>query len=153
MIALLEMPLIRRLVPLSLALLVTAAVFEMIRRRKLREEFATMWLGGAVVLLAFGIFPDILFWLQGILQMGYLTLVTLIGFGMVSLILLHLTVMTSKQATQIRRLSQRLALQNQRLESLRPARQAEAAEPTGEGGDGPGDDPAFQAGSSQSESA
>ena len=104
-----------------------------------------MWLGGAVVLLAFGIFPDILFWLQGILQMGYLTLVTLIGFGMVSLILLHLTVITSRQATQIRRLSQRLALQNQRLESLRTAGRGRTGKPPSGSGNGPPHEPAPEA--------
>ena len=117
MIALLEMPLVRRLVPLALALVMTSVIFEMIRRRKLREEFATMWLCGAVVMMVLAVFPDILFWLQEVLQTNFLTLVTVFGFGIVSLILLHLTVITSKQATEIRRLGQQLALQNQRFDS------------------------------------
>lgn len=135
MIALLEMPLVRRLVPLALALLMTSVILEMIRRRKLREEFATMWLCGAVVMMALAVFPDILFWLQGVLQTNFLTLVTVFGFGIVSLILLHLTVITSKQATEIRRLSQRLGLQNQRLESYQTGRQADKGEPEQRGTD------------------
>lgn len=76
-----------------------------------------MWLCGAVVMMVLAVFPDILFWLQEVLQTNFLTLVTVFGFGIVSLILLHLTVITSKQATEIRRLGQQLALQNQRFDS------------------------------------
>jgi len=118
MIALLEMPLARRLVPLALALLVAGTVFEMIRRRKLREEYALMWLAGLVVPMLFAIFPDALIWLQTVLQINYLTIITLLGFGMTAMILLHLTAIVSKQAAEIRSLIQRLALQDHRLESL-----------------------------------
>lgn len=140
MIALLEMPLARRLVPLALALLVAGTVFEMIRRRKLREEYALMWLAGLVVPLLLAIFPHIVIWLQEVLQINYLTIVALLGFGMTALILLQLTVIVSKQAAEIRSLTQRLALQNHRLELLADAvplpdvsaRQAVAAVPEAE---------------------
>jgi len=78
-----------------------------------------MWLTGAIGLIVLAIFPEILFWLQDILRTNFLTLVVLTGFGMVAMILLHLTVLASRQSTQIRRLSQRLAIQNQELASLK----------------------------------
>jgi len=132
MIALLDMPLARRLVPLVLALLVAGTVFEMIRRRKLREEYALMWLGGLVIPLLFAVFPDILIWLQFALQINYLTIITLLGFGMTAMILLHLTAIVSKQATEIRSLTQRLALQNHRLESIASTEPSESAETSDE---------------------
>ena len=155
MIALVEMPLARRLVPLALALLITVAVFEMIRRRRLREEFATMWLSGAIILMALAIFPDILFWLQDIFQTNFLTLVMLIGFGMVSLILLHLTMISSEQASKIRRLAQRLALQSQQLELLKAGPRADvdkSAEPPAGTGDESADEAGVGPGSQPSES-
>jgi hypothetical protein len=114
MIALLDMPLTRRLTPLILAVVVAAVTFELIRRRKLLEEYAVFWMVTSLILLIVAIFPEIIIWLQEVLQTNYLTIVILMLFTLISLVMLHFAVIASRYAGQIRQLSQRMAL----LESL-----------------------------------
>jgi len=118
-IALLRMPLTRRLVPLALAVLIAAATIEMIRRRKLLEEYATFWMVSSGLLLVVAIVPDIVIWLQELLRINYLAIVLIGGLGMVALVLMHFAVIATRYAAQIRRLSQRQALLELELERLR----------------------------------
>jgi hypothetical protein len=104
------MPLRRWLVPLILAIIVVAATLEMIRRRKLREEYAMLWLGTSLVLLVFAVFPDLVAWLSRLLQVNYLTIVVLACFLFLSLIVLHYAVVISRQSEQIRQLAERVSL-------------------------------------------
>jgi hypothetical protein len=105
-----EMPVMRRLVPLVLAVVVAAVTLEMIRRRKLREEYAMLWLGASAVLWVFAIFPNFLGWLHNVLNTNYLTIVVLACFLFLALIVLHYAVVISRQTEQIRQLAERVAL-------------------------------------------
>ena len=115
----LEMPLARRLVPLAMAAVVLLATLEMIRRRKLREEYAMLWLFTSAALLVFGIFPGIVIWLQRTLQVNYLTIIVLAGFLFLSLLVMHFAVVASRHAEQVRQLAQRIALLDHQFRELR----------------------------------
>ena len=115
MIALLEMPLTRRLVPLALALVITAAVIELIRRRKLLEDYAMSWMVASGLLMVVAIVPDIVIWFQELLDINYLTLVIVGGFALLALGMMHFAVIASRYAGQIRQLSQRQALLEREL--------------------------------------
>ncbi len=54
MIAQSDITALQRLVPLVIALAVGAFVVELIRRRKLREEYAMLWICASIALLVFG---------------------------------------------------------------------------------------------------
>jgi hypothetical protein len=110
MLALIEMPLTRRLVPLVMAIIVILAAIELIRRRKLREEYAMLWLTASVALLVFAIFPGIVLWLQNTLQVNYLTIIVLSCFLFLAMILMHMATIISRQAEQIRRVAEQIAL-------------------------------------------
>ncbi len=110
MLALIEMPLTRRLVPLVMAFIVILAAIELIRRRKLREEYAMLWLTASVALLVFAIFPGIILWLQITLQVNYLTIIVLSCFLFLAMILMHMATIISRQAEQIRRVAEQIAL-------------------------------------------
>lgn len=112
----LEMPLTRRLLPIFLAAAVLLMAVELIRRRKLREEYALLWLGTGVVLLVFAIFPGLLLWLRDVLQIDYRTLAFLACFGLLAMIVMQLSTVASAQSEQIRRLAQEIALLNRRLQ-------------------------------------
>jgi len=124
--ALLEMPLTRRLVPLALALVITAGVLELIRRRKLLEDYAMSWLVASGLLLVVAVMPDIIIWLQDLLDINYLTIVIVGGFALLALGMMHFAVIASRYAGQIRQLSQRQALLER---ELRASRGAGAGEP------------------------
>jgi hypothetical protein len=115
MFALMDMPLTRRLVPLAMALIVILAAIELIRRRKLREEYAMLWLTASVALLVFAVFPGIVIWLQTTLQVNYLTIIVLSCFLFLAMILMHMATIVSRQAEQIRRVAEQLALLDNKL--------------------------------------
>jgi len=130
MFALLEMPLTRRLVPLALALIVALTAIELIRRRKLREEYAMLWMASSIALLVFAIFPSLVMYLQRLLQVSYLTLIVLTCFGFLAMILMHMATVISRQAEQIRRLAEHAAIQQRRIEeALDKTRQDRGPEP------------------------
>jgi hypothetical protein len=103
-------------VPLALALLFLGVTIELIRRRKLREEYAMLWLGSAVVMLAIAVFPRVVIMLQDALHVTYLTIVVLALFFFLAMIVMHFSIVISKQSEDIRQLAQRLAIMNNKLE-------------------------------------
>jgi len=111
-----NIPIIRQLVPLAMALVVLLVTVEMIRRRKLREEYAMLWLVTSLVLIVLGVFPSLVIWLQDKLNVNYLTIVVLAIFLFMAMIVMHFAMVISKQAEDIRQLAQRMALINQRLD-------------------------------------
>ena len=118
MFALIHMPLTRRLVPLVMAMIVVLTAVELIRRRKLREEYAMLWLSASGVLLAFAVFPRLLFYISNLLGLFYLTTMIVLCFSFLALVLVHLAMVVSRMADDSRSMAQRLALMEQRLEQL-----------------------------------
>ena len=136
MFALIDMPLTRRLVPLVMAIIVILAAIELIRRRKLREEYAMLWLTASVALLVFAIFPGIVLWLQTTLQVNYLTIIVLSCFMFLAIILMHMATVISRQAEQIRRVAEQVALLDNKLgrataDASRSPAEAGASPPAG----------------------
>ena len=129
MIAQAPIPMIHRVVSLVFAALVVLTTLELIRRRKLREEYAMLWLGASLVLLVLAFFPRIPFWLQRTLRINYLTIIVLSCFLFLAMIVMHFATVISRQAEQIRQLAERMAILRRELEEIgdsRPERQADA---------------------------
>jgi len=103
---------------LCLSLVVTAVTVELIRRRRLRESYAMLWLLIAGALLVFGLVPDILFWLAGLIQMDYRTVGLLVCFLGLTAILMQFSIVLTDRAEENRKLVQRLAILQERLERL-----------------------------------
>jgi len=93
-----------------MAMIVVLTAVELIRRRKLREEYAMLWLASSFVLLVFAIFPGLVLWMQQLLKVNYLTIIVLSCFLFLAMILMHMTTVISRQAEQIRRVAERIAL-------------------------------------------
>jgi len=124
-IAAMDMPWTRRLFPLALAVGVALVTIEMIRRRKLREQYAITWLLASAVLLAFAIFPDLVSYVSRTLKVNYLTIIVLACFFFLAMIVMHFAMVISRQAEQIRQLAERLALLRRQVEG-RAGRDKEA---------------------------
>ena len=99
-----------------------------VRRRRLLERYALLWLFSAAILLALAIWRDLLADVADLIGVAYPpNALFLIAFGFVLVLLLHFSLAVSRMSDQIKVLAQRLALLD---EHVRKADQeaAEAAE-------------------------
>ena len=129
MIATILIPLTHRIIALSIAAAVLATTIEMIRRRKLREEYAMLWLSTSLVLTVLAIFPQIPFFLNQALGINYLTMLMLSCFLFLAMIVMHYATAISRDAEHIRQLAQQVALLNEEVERLRKQAQQASRNP------------------------
>jgi hypothetical protein len=104
---------------LSIFLLWTT--FELIRKNRLREEYAILWLFSGMVVLVFSLWPEFLLsqFFAKITGMFYLSAVVIIAFLFLLLIVLHFSVVISKLTNQNKELAQRYALLELKINDLK----------------------------------
>ncbi|GAB4159490.1 MAG: hypothetical protein Fur0037_26680 [Planctomycetota bacterium] len=110
----------QRAVAIVLAVLLLAAVIELLRRRKLREEYAWLWLGTAGLLLVLAIEQDLILYLSTLI--GSATSTSTLFFGGLLFLLavtLQFSVRLSRLTHRNRILAQRLALLEAEIRKLR----------------------------------
>ena len=92
-------------------------VFELVRRRRLMERYALLWLFAAAVLLGLAAWSDALNLLSDALGVaaGTSTLFAA-GFGFVLVLMLHFSLVISRLADQNRVLAQRVAMLQQSVD-------------------------------------
>jgi hypothetical protein len=103
--------------------LLLLVILELVRRRRLLERYALLWLFSAIVLLGLAIWDELLSEVAG--SIGVATPVNalfFVAFGFVLVLLLHFSLAVSRMADQTKVLAQRLAAIEQRQ------RQADAPE-------------------------
>src|SRR4051794_9670638 len=107
------------------------AIFELVRRRRLLERYAILWLVSGTVLLALAIWRNALEDLASVLGIAYPpNALFVVAFGFVLVLLLHFSLAVSRLADQSKLLAQRQALLEQRLERVEEVPgQAGEAEP------------------------
>jgi len=94
---------------MSVALLVY--ILEMVRRRRLREEYSILWLAGSLVILILSVKRDWLVWLSLAAGIAYPpTFLFLVGILFIILILVHFSIAISKLHQMNKRMAQELAL-------------------------------------------
>jgi hypothetical protein len=94
-------------------------VLELVRRRRLLERYALVWLGSALVLLALGIWSGLLGTIADAIGVKYPpTALFVVAFGFILLLLLHFSTAVSRLTDQTKVLAQRLALTEQRQAEL-----------------------------------
>jgi hypothetical protein len=106
-------------------------LLELVRRRRLLERYALLWLFSALVLLGLAVWRGLLEDLASVLGVAYPpNALFLIAFGFVLALLLHFSLAVSRLSDQSKVLAQRLALLEERLGrvSSRPAESESAAE-------------------------
>jgi hypothetical protein len=107
-------------------------VLELVRRRRLLERYALVWLASAVILLVLGIWQGLLGKIANAIGVFYPpTALFVIAFGFILLLLLHFSTAVSRLTDQSKVLAQRLALMEQRQRDLEK-RLEEAGEPVPE---------------------
>lgn len=84
---------------------------ELIRRQKMAEKYAIIWLLLGVLMLVFSVFPSLLDQVSGIIHINYApSFLFFIGLTFSLVIILHLTMVVTRLNRQVTRLIQELAL-------------------------------------------
>ena len=102
----------------AVSILLLVIVFELIRRRRLKEEYSLLWLLSGVVILTFSIFPNLLYIISGMMGMYYLTALFIISFSFLLLIVLHFSTVISRLSERNKVLTQELSILDFRFKEL-----------------------------------
>ena len=108
-----------QLVSIVVAVALLVVVLDLVRRRRLLERYALLWLGAAVVILALAAWSQALSSLAralGILSAPNALFFVALGF--IVLLLLHFSAAVSRLNDQSKVLAQRVALMEQRMRQL-----------------------------------
>jgi hypothetical protein len=102
-----------------------AVIFELLRRKRLMERYALLWLFASAVLLALAVWKSLLTTIAHAIGIYYPpSALFVIAFGFILVMLLHFSLVISRLADQNKILAQKLGLLQQRLDE-REAREAE----------------------------
>ena len=93
-------------------IILAIAVFELTRRKHLKEDYSLLWLLACVVVLTVTLWRGILFYLTSLLGVGDFTIVPVVVIGAILILVinLHFSVKISKQSEQIQKLAEEVAI-------------------------------------------
>ncbi len=123
------MPFIQKLLAAVLASALLVFIIETVRRRKLREEYAWLWVLVGVIILTLALWPGLLWMITGLLGIE-LPVNTVFFFGLMFIVFinLHFSVKISELTNQVKRLAQEIAI----LEGVGKGPGANPEKPPGE---------------------
>ncbi|MGE4425276.1 MAG: DUF2304 domain-containing protein [Solirubrobacteraceae bacterium] len=123
-----------RVIAILVSLALFLAVVELVRRRRLLERYALLWLTATVALTGLSIWSGLLDRLSTAIGVRYGTSTLFaVAFGFLTLMVLHFTLVISRLVEQNKILAQRFALLQGRLERLEDGA-SRGGEDRGEGG-------------------
>jgi hypothetical protein len=104
-----------------------AVVFELLRRKRLMERYALLWLFASAVLLALALWKGLLTTLAHAIGIYYPpSALFVFAFGFILVMLLHFSLVISRLADQNKVLAQQLGLLRQRMDEREAAEAATA---------------------------
>ena len=111
------------------AILVTGGlfvlVFELVRRRRLMERYALLWLFSSIVLVILAVWRNLLEIVSTGLGIYYApSALFVVAFGFVLTLLMHFSLVISRLADQSKVLAQRIGLLQERIDVLERERTA-----------------------------
>jgi hypothetical protein len=102
-------------------------VFEMVRRRRLQERYALLWLAASLVLVLLAVWAQLLDSVASLVGIATpANAFFVIAFAFLLLLLLHMTAVASQLSDETRVLAQRLAIVEQRLRERQDVDQLES---------------------------
>jgi hypothetical protein len=109
-------------VSISAGLVLLLTVLEMVRRRRLREEYSLLWLTTAIAVLVLAGSRELLAGLSALLGIHYPpSALMVIGFGFLTLTTLHYSSVVSRLSDENKNLAQELAILRWQVGSLERA--------------------------------
>ena len=104
--------------------LILLAVLELVRRRRLREEYSLLWIVTVVVLIVLTLWPAPLDWITEVTGIFRPTVLFVVAVGFFLIILLYYSTVLTHLADQNKALAQEVALLRQELEQSRAGRES-----------------------------
>ena len=105
-----------RLAAIVATLVLLFGVLELVRRRKLLERYALVWMAVTLVLTTLAIWDELLNGIASLIGVVYTpNALFVIAFGFVIVLLLHFSVAVSRLTDQSKMLAQQLALLEERV--------------------------------------
>src|SRR5689334_17493220 len=112
-------PLEQKVVAVLFSLSLLLVTFQLIRKHKLREQYALVWFAASLAIFLFSVFDPLLAYLARLFAVKYApTLILVFGILFCVVLLLAQTVMLSVQANRIRDLAQTIGLLEWRLRQM-----------------------------------
>lgn len=103
------------------SIVVMLLVFQLIRGRKLREEYALLWFGASLALIVVSLWRGSLEFAASLAGVAYPPSVLFLGVLILGFFLaMHYSISLSRLAEQNKRLAQEIALLRHRLEAMNP---------------------------------
>lgn len=110
---------LQRVAVVGIAVFVFLVVVELVRRRRLMERYALLWLAAALILLVLAVWKGLLTTLSNRVGIHYPpSTLFAVGFGFAIVLLLSLSVVISRLSEQNKRLAQHVALLAERVDEL-----------------------------------
>ena len=107
------------IISFCISLAFAGTILYLIRKRRLREQYALLWLLMSVIMMALSLFPSLLDEVAQRIHIYYApSLLYLLSVVAVLFILLHLTIAVSTLTHRVILLTQTLGLQEQRIQKL-----------------------------------
>lgn len=125
-----------QLITIAVSVLLLVVVLDLVRRRRLLERYALLWMFSSVVLIGLAIWRDLLDRVASTLGVAEPpNALFIVGFAAVIWLLLHFSASISRLSDQSKILAQRVALLEERLRRAEAGAQMDdAAEDEGHGG-------------------
>ena len=105
-----------RIFSIGLSLLLVFLIFELVRRKKLKEKYAILWIfsGGSILILA--LFDNILQWITRLIGIILpVNTVFFLGIFFIIVINIHFSLVISNLSEQNKKIAQKLALLEAKL--------------------------------------
>lgn len=109
---------IHRVGLLVLSILLLLFVLELVRRGRLKERYALLWLAAAGASLIIGLFPALIVRIAQIMRVQYLTVAYGVSFLFLLGIVLGFSVVISRLSERCRDLAQEIALLTHRVDRV-----------------------------------
>lgn len=109
-----------QIVAIAISVGMMLLVFELIRRKKLREKYSLIWFAAGIVMIVLSIWRDLLDRIAFLLGVGYapaLLFMVALGFGAV--LMIHFSVVISELSEKNKTLTQEIALLKQELKKIK----------------------------------
>jgi hypothetical protein len=118
-----------QVVAIVAAMAMFVCVFELVRRKKLMERYALLWLFSATLLLALAVWKGLLIQVAETVGIYYApSALFAVAFACVLALLLHFSLVISRLVDQNKVLAQRLSVLQERFEQLEARSQLEVGQ-------------------------
>ncbi|RMF98393.1 MAG: DUF2304 domain-containing protein [Candidatus Schekmanbacteria bacterium] len=111
------MPIVQKIFALSVSIILLIIIIELVRRRKLREEYSVLWIITGITIIILSIWYKLLLFITKLIG-AVVPTSTLFLFSLLFLILisLHFSVKISMLTDKLKEVSQEIALLRARME-------------------------------------